>query len=76
MLLAAPTAAAAIFLDIWCSAYIMNERPETVAVRRLLRIDHALGGEQRQIESGDDVPVVEAQEEASTRRRISPPSDR
>lgn len=76
MLLAAPTAAVAIGLDIWCSAYLMGERAETVAVRRLLRIDHILGSSDRQIEKSDEIEALPDHDDASTRRRISPPSDR
>lgn len=54
MLLAAPTAALAIATDLMLSAWALGEKPEQVAVRRMLRVDRILSREQRQLPPGKE----------------------
>lgn len=87
MLLAAPTAALAIALDIFLSARVLGESSEREAVRRVIAVDKMLGGhlegrgqietDQNSQEEPKALPRATPQlPEGSSNKRTSPPSDR
>jgi hypothetical protein len=83
MLLAAPTAALAIGLDIFLSARVLGRSGETEAARRLLVLDRALRAPQDPPhETSAKEITVEAEEISqlppadSSNNKTSPPSER
>lgn len=79
MILAAPTAAIAIGLDVFLSSRVLGISGEREAARRLKSVDRVLGEKPQFSEKHEEI-TVEAEEvhqlEESRSKSISPPSDR